>query len=68
MKFCDTAILALSPTTLESEIKTGDQSLDIVPVTENSFLDKGDLQKQGDIIFKAVLDFLGSQSITRYAS
>ena len=58
-------MLCLSPKTVDSEIKDDDQSLDIVP-DEEGFLKKRKLIENGKNVFKQLIEFVGSQSITRY--
>lgn len=64
MKFCEAIVLALSPKTVESEIKEDDQSLDMIPEGDG-FLKKNKLAEDGQKTFKHMIGFLGSQSITR---
>lgn len=63
VKFCEGVVLVLSYHTPDSEIKGDDQSLDSVP--ESGFLKREDLEEDGKQVFKRMLAFLGSQSITR---
>ena len=65
VKFCEAVVLCLSPKTVDSEIKDDDQSLDIVP-DEEGFLKKRKLIENGKNVFKQLIEFVGSQSITRY--
>ena len=57
--------MVLSTKSAESASKPEeDQSLEIIPDGEH-FFDKAKLEEDGNKIFKQMLDFLGSQSITR---
>lgn len=64
VKFCEGVVLSLTPLHPESDVKGDDQSLDIVPDSEG-FLKKSQLEEEGKKVFKVMLEFLGSQSITR---
>lgn len=67
VKFCEVVVMVLSSKTLEtSASKEEDVSLEIVPDSEH-FLNRTALEEDGQKTFKHLLDFLGSQSITRYS-
>jgi len=65
VKFCEAVVSALTPKAADG--RDDDQSLDIVP-EDHTLLKKEELLADGQKVFKLMLDFLGSQSITRYCN